>query len=83
MSRHRNLLVSGIVTALMVGALIAWSAVSSDSPVDAGPPGPKVTLRHIPPNNPTNGYGIAAKTISVGERATQAHLGHGDILGPC
>ena len=83
MSRGRTLLVSAFVTAIMVGVLMAWPGISNDSPADAGPPGPKETLCHTPPNNPTNGYGIAAKTISVGERAAQAHLRHGDTLGPC
>ena len=83
MSSNRTLLVSAFVTALIVGVLFAWPGISNDSPADASPPGPKVTLCHTPPNNPTNGYGIAAKTISVGEIAVQAHLGHGDTLGPC
>lgn len=83
MSKGKTLLVSAFVTALMVGVLMASPGISSDSPADASSPGPKVTLCHTPPNNPTNGYGIAAKTISVGERAAQIHLGYGDTLGPC
>lgn len=38
----------------------------------------KVTICHIPPGNPGN-----AKTITVGASAVNAHLGHGDTLGPC
>jgi hypothetical protein len=38
----------------------------------------KVTLCHIPPGNPANMH-----TITVGEPAVQAHLGHGDKLGAC
>jgi hypothetical protein len=37
-----------------------------------------VTICHIPPGNPD-----AAHTITVGAPAVWAHLGHGDILGPC
>ncbi|MGH9462570.1 MAG: hypothetical protein ACRD1X_15250 [Vicinamibacteria bacterium] len=40
--------------------------------------GEKVTLCHIPPGNPGN-----AKTITVGASAVDAHLAHGDTLGPC
>jgi cysteine-rich repeat protein len=38
----------------------------------------KVTLCHIPPGNPGN-----AKTKSVDADAVNAHLAHGDFLGPC
>jgi HYR domain/Putative Ig domain len=37
-----------------------------------------VTICHIPPGNPSN-----AHTITVSQNAVQAHLNHGDILGPC
>ncbi len=37
-----------------------------------------VTICHIPPGNPA-----AQHTITVGAPAVQAHLGHGDTLGPC
>jgi hypothetical protein len=40
--------------------------------------GGKVTICHIPPGNPGN-----AKTITVGADAVNAHLAHGDTLGPC
>jgi hypothetical protein len=38
----------------------------------------KVTICHIPPGNPEN-----RQTITVDESAVQAHLKHGDTLGPC
>jgi|GEM_PF-3552764 hypothetical protein len=38
----------------------------------------KVAICHIPPGNPGN-----AHTIVVGAAATNAHLAHGDLLGPC
>lgn len=38
----------------------------------------KTTICHIPPGNPAN-----AHTISVGNGAVNAHLNHGDYLGPC
>ncbi len=47
------------------------------APVD-GAPASKVDVCHIPPDNPT-----AHKTITVGSRALEAHLAHGDIAGRC
>ena len=40
--------------------------------------GKKITVCHIPPGAPAN-----AQTISIGEAAVSAHLGHGDELGAC
>lgn len=41
-------------------------------------PGDQVTVCHIPPGNSGN-----AHTITVGASAVDAHLAHGDHLGPC
>jgi hypothetical protein len=38
----------------------------------------KVTICHIPPDNPEN-----ARTIKVAPEAVQAHLGHGDAPFAC
>lgn len=38
----------------------------------------KVQVCHIPPGNPGNFH-----TITISENALQAHLGHGDLAGPC
>lgn len=38
----------------------------------------KVEICHSPPGNPDNKH-----TISVGSSALSAHLGHGDVEGPC
>jgi len=38
----------------------------------------KVAICHIPPGSPDN-----AHTIIIASAAVQAHLGHGDTLGPC
>lgn len=38
----------------------------------------KVTICHYPPGNTDN-----PQTITIDESALQAHLGHGDTLGPC
>ncbi|HNB50581.1 MAG TPA: DUF5666 domain-containing protein [Anaerolineales bacterium] len=52
------------------------------TPGPTGTPPPigddKVTICHIPPGNPGN-----AHTITVGASAVDAHLAHGDHLGPC
>ena len=42
-----------------------------------GPYG-KTVLCHVPPGNPRDSH-----TIAVGFRAQEAHLAHGDSLGPC
>jgi hypothetical protein len=49
-------------------------------PTETPPPDPggQVTLCHLPPGNPDN-----AHTITVGASAVDAHLAHGDYLGPC
>jgi hypothetical protein len=38
----------------------------------------KIDICHIPPGSPGN-----AHTLSVSESALEAHLEHGDVLGPC
>jgi hypothetical protein len=38
----------------------------------------KVPICHIPPGNYRN-----ARTLSINSKAIPAHLGHGDIIGPC
>lgn len=65
--RLRSSLSLLIVLALMVPALAA-----------AAGPNEKTVLCHVPPGNPGN-----AHTITVGGNAPNAHLGHGDTLGPC
>jgi len=51
----------------------------TDTPMPPPPQEPsQVTLCHKPPGNPQN-----AHTITVGQSAVQAHLNHGDSLGPC
>lgn len=50
-------------------------------PIDPGPgdeDNGKVTICHIPPGHPEG-----AHTIVVGAAAVDAHLAHGDTLGPC
>jgi hypothetical protein len=41
-------------------------------------PPTKVVICHYPPGNPGNRH-----TIEVGQPAVQAHMAHGDTLGPC
>ena len=38
----------------------------------------KALVCHVPPGNPDG-----AHTIEIGQGAIDAHLGHGDTLGPC
>lgn len=38
----------------------------------------KITICHIPPGNPDN-----PQTIVISESALEAHLAHGDTIGPC
>jgi len=71
---------ASVATATLIGALVAVPAFAGHS---EGDPGygygyGEVTICHIPPGNPD-----AAHTITVGARAVEAHLAHGDILGPC
>ena len=40
--------------------------------------GSKVQICHIPPGNPANYH-----TITISEKALNAHLGHGDLAGGC
>jgi hypothetical protein len=68
--------------------VFAWILVLDDPIRPTPTPGPtetprpdddgKVTICHIPPGNPGN-----AHTITVGASAVDAHLAHGDHLGPC
>ena len=53
---------------------LAWVKAVSLYGVDSN----KVTLCHAPPGRPLN-----AHTITVGAPAAQAHLAHGDTVGPC
>lgn len=38
----------------------------------------KVQVCHVPPGNPSNFH-----TITISDNALPAHLGHGDLAGPC
>ena len=40
--------------------------------------GSQVTICHCPPGNPQNN-----QTMTVSQAAAQAHLAHGDAMGPC
>jgi hypothetical protein len=51
---------------LLLGTSVAWGG------------GPKVTICHVPPGNPSN-----AHTITISQSAIPAHLAHGDRLGSC
>lgn len=59
-------------TTLPTTTLTTTTVGTTDSGAD------KVTICHRPPGNPDN-----ARTITVGEPAASAHLGHGDTAGAC
>jgi hypothetical protein len=54
-------------------AKIPKSSVQTETQVEQ-----KVVICHSPPGNPNN-----KKTLEVGVSALQAHINHGDIIGPC
>jgi hypothetical protein len=59
----------------LVGVGVA-SAHAED--VQSAPSHDRVTMCHIPHNEP-----LAARTITVSPRKVDAHLAQGDTLGPC
>src|SRR3954465_10556041 len=67
-----------------VGLVIAMSLVACAgdpadlSQVESQATASKVTLCHIPPQNPAN-----ATTIEVAQAAVDPHLAHGDYRGSC
>lgn len=69
---------SNTMFGLRSGALSLSVAVLAALTSGVAYAGKKVTVCHLPPGNPAN-----AQTISVGEAAVSAHLGHGDQLGAC
>jgi len=64
-----QILVSDVATALAI--------LAETDPSVGGANGQKVALCHRPPGNPAT-----QKTLVVGASALQAHLAHGDTLGP-
>ena len=70
------ILTSVILVAGTVGFVI--SAPDAFAALEPEPDRKKVTICHIPPGNPNN-----PQTITVSVNALQAHLAHGDTLGPC
>ncbi|HTG18066.1 MAG TPA: hypothetical protein VK747_22660 [Blastocatellia bacterium] len=64
----------------MRGVLLLVIFVGLLAPVAtiATPQAGQVTICHIPPGNPN-----AARTITVGAAALEAHLNHGDLPFPC
>lgn len=69
--------------ALGLAAILAIALLTATAPASraAGPSeckASKVLICHIPPGNPENAHEICVKP-----RAVDAHLDHGDYLGPC
>lgn len=74
----------GVLAALSIGGSVAWAATTGPPQTDK-PKGPgygyggdKVTLCHQ-----TGSSKNRSVTITVSRSALQAHLRHGDTIGPC
>jgi hypothetical protein len=68
--------INNVRLSLAVLAFFAVTAsVHNSSSADNGS---QVTICHCPPGSPQNN-----QTMTVGQTAAQAHLAHGDIIGPC
>ncbi len=61
---------------VMVSLMLVAVALALANPVMAG--GNKVDVCHIPPGNPDNKH-----TITISNKALDAHLAHGDLAGSC
>jgi hypothetical protein len=61
---------------VMVSLILVAVALALANPVMAG--GNKVDVCHIPPGNPENVH-----TITISDKALDAHIAHGDIVGSC
>ena len=59
----------------VTGSALLIVLTLSSGPTQAGN---KVEICHIPPGNPEN-----FQILNVSQKAVQAHLAHGDILGSC
>jgi len=72
----------GLLIFLGVSACPTASDTGDTDVIDTGDTGEEVCeeeeVCHIPPGNPDN-----AHTICISESAWDAHLAHGDYLGPC
>jgi hypothetical protein len=64
------------VFTIVVMLTLAAGLLTTAPPLQAA--AQKVSICHIPPDDPTN-----AHTITVAGPAVQAHLDHGDIARPC
>ncbi len=64
-----------LIAVAVIAGLASWAL---RTPASAAPPGPGVTICHIPPGNPD-----ASVTIIVSPRAVDMHLAHGDFIGEC
>ena len=79
MVRRKGVGSGWLLLALVAGAVVLLYGPTT-SVVQAGPTVSEleVEICHVPPGNPAN-----AHTITVGSRAVQAHLNHGDYVGEC
>ena len=64
-----------LIAAIITSAVLVAALSGLVTPVLAQQ---QVTICHKPPGNPQN-----VQTITVGQSAVPAHLGHGDTLGAC
>jgi hypothetical protein len=65
-------------TIVIVSITVIFVPVPTITPTPPTSGGGKVTICHYPGGNKNKGH-----TLSVGQAAVNAHLAHGDKLGPC
>ena len=65
---------------VVLSAAATFAVIALTPGTALAPPGPpdQITICHRPPGNPEN-----PQTITISINALQAHLAHGDTIGPC
>ena len=64
-----------VIVVMVSVLLLSWGSFANFNPAFAATPEDKLSVCHIPPDNPEN-----VQTLSIPENALQDHLDHGDVL---